>query len=234
MKKQVLLGACLALGALAGDAGAALVYDYQGTVLLGPGGLAGKSLHATFVIDEDVSGVTRVGAQGRFYPFAVLSASVTIDGTLTFDALPFGSFNPAQDYMLPLNRNYVQVRNNVDDPNAVPNFNAVNVQITAGGTVAGITPSSLFLNVVDFPPYQMTSLDIPASLDGFAPVGGFGNDSVVFGMGYCTTSICSTITSGNGVLHVSELLPEPVPLPTSAPLLLAPLAVLWSRRRRQG
>lgn len=232
MYKQMVLGAGLALAAAAGDACAALVYDYQGTVFLGPGSLAGKSLHATFVIDDTVAGVTRPGAQGKFYPFAVLSASVTINGTLTFDALPLESFNPAQDYMLPLNRNYLQVRNNVDDPNAVPNFNSLNVQITAGGTVSGITPSSLFLNVVDFPPYQMNSLDIPASLDGFAPVGGFGNDSVVFGMGYCTTSICSTITSGNGVLRFSELLPEPVPLPAGAPLLLAPLAVLWSRRRR--
>lgn len=234
MHKQALLGASLALAVVSGDASAALVYDYQGTVFLGPGSLAGKSLHATFVIDDSVSGVTRPGAPGKFYPFAVLSASVTIDGTLTFDALPISSFNPAQDYMLPLNRNYLQVRNNVDDPNAVPNFNAVNVQITAGAPVGGITPSSLFLNVVDFPPYQMNSLDIPASLDGFAPVGGFGNDSVVFGMGYCTTTICSTITSGNGVLHVSELLPAPVPLPAGAPLLLAPLAVLWSRRRRKA
>lgn len=209
---------------------AEITYEYTGTIFNGPSSLVGKAITATFVIDDSVAGI-QIGADADNIdrPFSVLSATYTFEG-LTFSSKPMSHFNTSANYLLPTNRNYVKVNNNIDDPNATANFNAMFLNVYSNETHGGITSSTMTLRVADFPSYSaVNSPALPTDFSGLTPGSGFGVDSITIGMGYNIGSTFSTITSGNGTLRVLS----PVPEPETYAMLLAGLGSLIGVARRR-
>ncbi len=210
-----------AFATLSANAAAELTYEYTGSIFLGPSAHVGKAITARFVLDETVAGVKPIlsDTDNVDYPFAILSATFSFNG-LEFDSKAYADFNKSTSYLTPVNRNYVKINNNIDDPNAVPNFNGLFLNIYSNETHGGLTSSTMSLRVADFPSYSaVNSPALPTSFSGLTVAPGFGSDSTSISMGYCTTSgICSTITSSNGALRVVVPTPPPPPPPPTTPI----------------
>ncbi len=209
---------------------AEITYEYTGTIFNGPSSLVGKAITATFVIDDSITGI-QIGADtdNIDYAFSVLSATYSFEG-LTFSSKPMSHFDTSANYLIPTNRNYVKVNNNIDDPNVVANFNALFLNVHTNETHGGITSSSMILRVADYPSYSaINSPALPTDFSGLAFGAGSGFDSVSIGMGYSAGGISSTITSSNGTLRVMS----PVPEPETYAMLLAGLGSLLGVARRR-